>query len=190
MLFYGVYNYAYYVFGTAFSDVFLLHVVTFALSLYTLVVAVTTVDAEAVAARVTRGVTARVVAAVDVVVGTALVAAWGGYSLRFALTGAIPPDDVMPPAAIHLVYALDLSLLAPAFLIGGVLLWRRRPWGAVLGVAVNAFGAAYLTVLEFVGGFEADAGIAGKTWMSLPAIGSVLVCAACLVALVVPRRSR
>ena len=47
---------------------------------------------------------------------------------------------------------------------------------AVLAVAVNASGAAYLAVLEFVGGFQADAGIAGKTWLSPVAIGAILAC--------------
>jgi hypothetical protein len=83
----------------------------------------------------------------------------------------------MPPTAVHLVYALDMSLLAPAFLAGGLLLWRRRPWGYALGVAVNLFGAAYLVVLEFVGGFQANAGIATKTWSSPPALAGASLCA-------------
>ena len=84
----------------------------------------------------------------------------------------------MPPSAVHLVYAIDLSLLAPVFVVAGVLLWRREPWGAVLAVAINASGAVYLAVLWAVGGFQADAGIPGTTWLSPVAIGSVLACLA------------
>jgi hypothetical protein len=47
----------------------------------------------------------------------------------------------------------------------------------VLGVAVNLFGAAYLVVLEMVGGFEAEAGVAGKTWVSPAGLVGALACA-------------
>lgn len=181
-LFYGVYNFAYYAFGTAFNDVFLLHVATLALSLAALVALVANLDVEAVAASAGRRRPPRWIAAYMVVVGGALIAAWGGFSLRFAINGELP-KDVMPPSAIHLVYALDMSLLAPAFLAGGVLLWRRQPWGYALGVAVNLFGAAYLIVLEFVGGYQANAGIEGKTWLSPPALGGALLCAIAAVTL-------
>ena len=55
-------------------------------------------------------------------------------------TGTLPAN-VMPPSAVHLVYAIDLSLLAPVFVVAGVLLWRREAWGSVLAVAINASGA-------------------------------------------------
>jgi hypothetical protein len=188
-LLYAVYNFAYYAFGTNFNKVFLLHVAAMALSLAALVALATKLDVDAIAARLPARRIDRVIAAYMTLVGAALISAWGGLSLRFAITGELPLD-VMPPNAIHLVYALDMSLLAPAFLAGGLLLWRRRPWGYALGVAVNVFGAAYLLVLEFVGGFEANAGIEGTTWNSPPAIGGALLCAVAATALLrrCPRR--
>lgn len=186
MLFYGVYNYAYYAFGTRFNDVFLLHVVAFSASVAALVLLSTSVDAAAVASRLASGVRARVVAVFSTLVGLALVGAWGSMSVRFALTGELP-QDVMPPEAVHLVYALDLGLLAPAFVTSGVLLWRGAAWGSVLAAAVNASGAVYLAVLWAVGGFQADAGIEGRTWWSPVAIGSVLACTAAALALLVDR---
>ena len=187
MLFYGVYNYAYYAFGAAFSDVFLLHVAALAASAYALLMLGTSIDAEVVALGVRAGPWARVVAGFTTVVGLALVGAWGTMSVRYAVTGALP-EDVMPPEAVHLVYALDLAVLAPAFLVAGVLLWRRVPWGAVLAAAVNVSGAVYLAVLWAVGGFQADAGIAGRTWASPMAIGSTLLCLAAALVLLVPGR--
>jgi hypothetical protein len=178
-LLYAFYNFAYYAFGTTFNDVFLLHVATMTLALVALIALVGQSDAEAMWARPAVR-SDRWIALYMTLVGSALVAAWGGFSLRFAVTGELP-QDVMPPTAVHLVYALDMSLLAPAFIGGGVLLWRRRPWGYALGVSVNLFGAAYLIVLEFVGGFQANAGIAGKTWISPPAILGASLCAACAV---------
>jgi hypothetical protein len=187
MLHYGVYNYAYYAFGAAFSPVFLLHVAALVASIGGLLMLATSIDAGRAARGVAGGTRARVVAAFTTFVGVALVAAWGGVSLRFAVTGTLPAN-IMPPSAVHLVYAIDLSLLAPVFLVAGILLWRREPWGAVLAVAINASGAVYLAVLWAVGGFQADAGIPGTTWLSPVAIGSVLACVAATLALLVRPR--
>ena len=189
MLFYGVYNYAYYAFGGAFSDVFLLHVGALATSLYALLMLGSSLDADVVALGIRAGRVAGVVAVFTGLVGVALVAAWGTMSIRFAVTGSLP-EDVMPPSAVHLVYAIDLAVLAPAFLLAGVLLWLRMPWGAVLAAAVNVSGAAYLAVLWVVGGFQADAGIDGTSWASPVAIGSTLLCLAAALALLVPARRR
>ena len=184
MLHYGVYNYAYYAFGGAFSAVFLLHVAALVASIGGLLMLATSIDAAQAARGVATGTRARVVAAFTTFVGVALVAAWGGLSLRFAITGDLPAN-IMPPSAVHLVYAIDLSLLAPVFLVAGILLWRREAWGAVLAVAINASGAVYLAVLWAVGGFQANAGIPGTTWLSPVAIGSVLACTAATLALLV-----
>ncbi len=184
MLHYGVYNYAYYSFGAAFSGVFLLHVAALVASIGGLLMLGTSIDAGRAARGVAGGTRGRVIAVFTTFVGVALVAAWGGLSLRFAVTGTLPAN-VMPPSAVHLVYAIDLSLLAPVFVVAGVLLWRREPWGAVLAVAINASGAVYLAVLWAVGGFQANAGIPGTTWLSPVAIGSVLACLSATLALLV-----
>jgi hypothetical protein len=186
-LLYGVYNFAYYVFGSRFNDVFLLHVATLALSITALIALSSSLDAEALAARFADGRMRRVVAGFMIFVGAALIAAWGSLSLRFAINSTLP-ENLMPPEAVHLVYAIDLGLLAPMFLAGGILLWRRAPWGWALGVAVNLFGFAYLTVLEVVGGFQAEEGLGEATWLSAPVIGGAVLCG--LAALTVMRMIR
>jgi hypothetical protein len=184
LLFYATYNYAYYAFGTAFSDAFLLHVAAFTASTAGLVLLGSVLDATEVARGVVGGTRARVVAVFTTLVGGALLGAWGTVSVRFAVTGELPAN-VMPPSAVHLVYALDMGVLAPMFVLAGVLLWRRAPWGAVLATAVNVSGAAYLAVLWAVGGFQADAGIPGTSWVSPVGIGSTLACAVAAAALLV-----
>ncbi len=190
MLFYGLYNFAYYSYGAAFNDLFLLHVGAYSLSGIAMVLLGTSIDAEVAARGVVGGARAKVVAVFTLGVGIALLGAWSAMSVRVSLTGE-PPQEVMPPEAVHLVYAIDLGILAPMFVVAGVLLWRTAPWGAVMGVAVNASGAAYLMVLEVVGGFQADAGIPGASWLSPVAIGSVLACLLATLALLVhPHPSR
>ncbi len=186
LLFYGVYNYAYYAFGAAFSDVFLLHVAAFSLSTYAVVLLGSSLEVDAVAAGIRTGPAARVVAAFTTLLGAGLLVAWGTFSVRFALTGLLPAD-VMPPSAIHLVYALDLGVLAPAFLVSGILLWLRRPWGAVLAAAANVSAAAYLLVLEVGGGFQSNARIGTATWASAPAIGGTVLCLLAAVTLLTGR---
>ena len=184
LLFYGTYNYAYYAFGTAFSDAFLLHVAAFTASTAALVLLGSVLDAPEVARGVVAGTRARVVAVFTMLVGVALLGAWGEISVRFALTGDLPAN-VMPPSAVHLVYGLDMGVLAPMFVLAGVLLWRRAPWGAVLAAAVNVSGAAYLAVLWAVGGFQADAGIPGTSWASPIGIVATLACTVAAAALLV-----
>ena len=52
------------------------------------------------------------------------------------------------PEAFKLVAALDLSLMVPTLGIGGVLLWRRRPWGLVIAAIASVQAALYLLVLS------------------------------------------
>ena len=70
-------NYAYYAFGAAFSDVFLLHVAAVSASTYALILLGSSLQVEAVAARMRTGPAARVVAAFTTLLGAGLVAARG-----------------------------------------------------------------------------------------------------------------
>jgi hypothetical protein len=50
--------------------------------------------------------------------------------------------------AFHLVAALDMTLMVPALVTGGVLLWRRRPWGYVVAAVAGIQASLYLLVLS------------------------------------------
>ena len=97
LLFYGSYNYAYYAFGTAFNDVFLLHVAAFSASVAGLVLLGSSIDPVEAARGVAGGTRARVVAAFTTLVGLALLGAWGATSMRFAVTGELPRPSCRPP---------------------------------------------------------------------------------------------
>jgi hypothetical protein len=76
-------------------------------------------------------------------VGLAIV--WLGLWGAYAFAGRPTPIE---PEAFKVVAALDLSLMVPALGIGGVLLWRRRPWGYVIATIAAIQGALYLLVLS------------------------------------------
>ena len=66
---------------------------------------------------------------------------WAAY----VFAGRTTPVE---PEAFKLVAALDLSLMVPALMTGGVLVWKRRPWGFVIATITSIQAALYLLVLS------------------------------------------
>lgn len=153
VLVYGIYTYATYLFGTDFNDVFLVHVGVFSTSLLALVLTVAGMDVEDVGGRFRERTPARSIGVVLGFLALGLGGMWVFYSLRFAVTGAFPEESelLLPPSAVHLAYALDLSLLVPAYAVSAVLVWRRVPWGYVLATVLLLSGTlhqlAYMAAL-------------------------------------------
>jgi hypothetical protein len=52
------------------------------------------------------------------------------------------------PEAFKLVAALDLSLMVPVLAVGGVLIWRRMPWGLIISAIASIQSALCLLVLS------------------------------------------
>jgi len=64
-------------------------------------------------------------------------------------------------AGQHLVFALDLALLAPTLVLAGILPFRRTGSGWVMRAAVCLFGAVYQVNLMLAGVFQKNAGVPG-----------------------------
>lgn len=143
-----VYSYAFYVFGVGFNDLFLLHLAVFAAGLPALVLTITGLDLEAVAAR------ARTVEHVWPASGAlgllalSLGAMWISAAVANALDGTVPAGSrlVETTAVVHLGMSLDLAVQVPMYAAAAVLLWRRAAWGYVL-----AFVALLSGIPEQVG---------------------------------------
>jgi len=173
MLAYSVYNYAYYVFGLAFNDVFLLHVALFSASVFALILALAGLDVASVGQRFAARTPARWVGGFLLLVAAVLGLMWSWFSLRFAVTGKLP-GGVFPASGQHLVYTLDLSLLVPSFALAGVLLWRRTAWGYVLATLMSVYSAVYQLNYLIASAFQADAGVAGAKALDPLALGLTL----------------
>ena len=156
---YGIYNYAYYAFGAPFNDIFLLHIALLTLSIWATALAVASLDVRAVAAAFRVGRAARWVGGFLVLVGSILGWLWVFLAIRFAVTGELMAD--IPADGIHLVFAIDLSLLVPALVVAGVLLWRRAAIGVVFGAVMTVMGVLYQVNLLVAGVFQANADVAG-----------------------------
>ncbi len=181
---YGVYNYAFYVFATAFNALFLVHVAVFGLCVYALGIGLSTVDVRWVAAGFHARTPARIVAALLVLLATGLAGMWIVNALRFAVTGTLPTEGylVAPTAVTHLGYVLDLTLFVPACVLAGVQLWRRHPWGYPLGTIVVLFGTVYQLCYLSAMAFQSWAGIPGAAFdpaepviLAVLALGTVLL---------------
>lgn len=165
MLAYGTYNYAYYVFGAAFNDLFLVHTALFSLSVFALALALANLDVAGVAGQFHRRTPVRTVSAILMFLAVGLAAMWVFFSLRFAVSGQAPEESllVLPAANQHLGYVLDLALLVPASALAAVLLWRRTAWGYVLGTVVAVLSVIYQLNYMVALVVQANAGVPGAT---------------------------
>lgn len=159
-----VYDYAYYVFGTGFNDLFLLHVATFSTALFALILTLSSLDVAGLAPRFRSRTPVRTVATILGVLAASLAGLWISGSLAFAVNGTMPGDGnalVYPIEMTHLGYAMDLAFLVPAYAAAATLLWRRRPWGHVLGAVMLVAGAFTQVTYMAAMVFQSRADIAG-----------------------------
>jgi hypothetical protein len=171
VLAYNVYNYAYFVFGTRFNDVFLAHILVLSLSAWGLVFLLRDVRASTDPHLPVRS--AQMVAALLGVVATVLGGMWAVAVLRQAVTGALPVGAA-PPAGLHTVYAVDLTFFVSSLLVSSLLVWRRGAWGRVAGAVMSTAAALYLLNLMAAQLFQSRAGVEGVAAFS-PVSASLFV---------------
>lgn len=142
LLAYLAYTYAYYVLGTGFTSLMLLHGAVFSTALVGLVLSLARLDAHAVARAFAPHTHVRPAAAVLALLSVALGSMWVFFSVHSAVTGEVPPGSALveTEVVVHLGIVLDLTLLVPLYGAAAVLLWRRSPWGYSLGAVALAAG--------------------------------------------------
>jgi hypothetical protein len=150
MLAYILYNFAYYLFGAAFNSFFLLYVALFDLSMFALIFALARLDVGDIGRGFRSGTPVRWIAGYMVFVALGLTVVYGVQSLSFVVTGQVPEIVMLTGHVTNVVFALDLSLVVPWFVLGAIWLWQRRPWGYVLASVVNVKGAVYMLALSAV----------------------------------------
>jgi hypothetical protein len=155
LLGYLVYTYAYYLFGTGFNDLFLLHVAVFAVGLVALGLTLASLDLSALAERFDPHTRVRTIAGILGVLAAALGGMWVYLAVDNAVTGGVPTGSklVETDTVIHLGMALDLTLLVPLYAAAAWMLWRRAPWGfALAGLGLFAgvlHQLSYLVAMPF-----------------------------------------
>ena len=87
----------------------------------------------------------RMIGGALVCIGIGLAAVWIAMWAAHVFAGRPTPVE---PGAFQVVAALDLAVMVPALAMGGILLWRRQPWGYVIAAIASIQGALYLLVLS------------------------------------------
>jgi hypothetical protein len=142
---YAVYNYAFYLLGAALNVFLPLYVVSVVLPVAILILTLGRLDVEAIGLRLRAAAPVRLIGGAFAAIGVGLGTVWIGVWAAYVFAGRPTPVDA---DAFQLVAALDLSLMVPALVSGGVLLWRRRPWGVVVAAIAGVQGTLYLAVLS------------------------------------------
>jgi hypothetical protein len=147
MLDYMLYNYAYYLFGTAFNRFFLIYVALFTLSMLALIFALANVDVKNIRRRFRDRTPVKWIGGYMLFVAVGIGGLWISQSLSFVVTGRVPEfiNKVAHPTSV--VFALDLSLVVPFLVLGAIWLWKRQPWGYILAAILCVKGTVYMLAL-------------------------------------------
>jgi hypothetical protein len=178
MVYYILYNYAFYLFGTAFNWFFPIYAALFILSIYTFIFGLLEVDLTTLKQRLEFTAAFKWVSGYMIFWAAALFAAWMGQWANFAITGKLPEIIITTNAANNLTANLDLSLMVSVLVMAVIWLHKKRPIGYILSIILNVSGSVYtvvLTVSSFIG---ADRGIKGSMdlvplWLLL-GLGSII----------------
>ena len=147
MVDYTLYNYAFYLFGTAFNRFFLIYEALLALSIFALIFGLSGMDIERIGRRFRASTPVRWISGYMLFVAVGLTAVYVAQSAAFIASGQLPEVVVNTGHPTSVVFALDLSLVVPVMVLGAIWLWKRRPWGYVLATIASVKGAVYMLAL-------------------------------------------
>jgi len=161
ILVYTLYNYAFYLFGAAFNWFFLIYVVLFTMSIYALIFGLSRVDVNGISQNFQARTPVKWISGFMLFFAVFLGGMWIARSISFVATGKVPQDIVDTGHPTGVVYAIDLSLLVPSLILGAILLWKRQPWGYVIGAVMMVKATTYALALIAMSIFADRAGVPG-----------------------------
>jgi hypothetical protein len=139
--------------GAAYNSLFLVYIGLFSTSLFAFVIAFTSVDQDALPSRFSDRLPRRGIAAYLFSIAVTLGVLWGGDVVSNLIGGGVP--QVIGSYTTAVTYVLDLGIVAPAAVLGGIRLLRGDGLGYLLastlltvnltiGTALMAQGVAIL----------------------------------------------
>jgi hypothetical protein len=172
LLGYMFYNYAFYLFGATFNKFFLIYVALFALSLYSLVTALSNLPFKTIQDRFDKKTPVKALSIFMILIALPLAVFELTLTLTAIFSGTVP---TVPP----LIFALDLSFVIPNMILAAVLLWKHHRWGYILTAMMMVKGFTYGINLIISAASVAEFKLSG-TWDPLTpfylfiAVGSLL----------------
>ncbi len=143
-----LYNFGFYLFGSAFNKLFMVYAALFALSIWTLFIGLVNLDVTTLSRKFGARTPAQAVSVYMLLVGLGLGTVYTVTWLNFVTSGQVPTLVVKTDQPTNVVLALDLSFVIPLFVVGAIWLWQHKPWGYVLATMVNVKGAVYMLGLS------------------------------------------
>lgn len=145
LLAYTAYTYAYYVLGTGFNDLFLMHVAILSTATAALLLVLVGADTGRFRRLGSGHVPARTVAALLGLLTVSLGSLWIYHGIHNAVTGEVPAGSAIVESdlVVHLGMALDLAVLVPLYGAAAVLVWRRTGWGYLLAAIAAVAGVLH-----------------------------------------------
>lgn len=137
---YVLYSMVLYAFFMHFGPLFLVYAAALGLAFYATTGMICALRADDVRAWFEPSVPVRAAGAVSVVLGVAFGALWLAEVLPALAAGTVPASVTASGLITNPVQVLDLGIVLPAFIIGGVALVRRRPLGHWLAPMMLTFG--------------------------------------------------
>lgn len=178
-LYYGISMLA----GAAFNTLFLVYTALFSASLFTVIVALTAFDAQALAQRVLPGFPHRSMSIFIAVTGVATFLLWLSELVGPLLHGEAP--ELLGPYTTLFTHGLDSAVITPATVITGILLLQRKPLGYLLAAPVLILCTMNGIVVLAQTASQTLAGIVFPIGVYIGMIGSWLVMGALAVGLTV-----
>jgi hypothetical protein len=144
---YMLYNYAFYLFGSAFNAFFLIYVALLGLSIFAMIFGLTNLDVSRISQQMSKRLPATWISGYFLFVALGLSVVYFAQSIGFIVTKQLPSIVTASGNPTNLVFALDLTLLVPWLIVGAVWLKQRKPWGFVIAGMVSVKGPLYTLIL-------------------------------------------
>ncbi len=175
---YALYNYGFYLFGTSFNAFFLLYVALFGLSIFALILNITSLDLSQIKQHIHPKMPVKFIAGYMYFVVIGLTLVYLLQSIGFIFTGVLPDIVTRSGHPTSIVFALDLTLLIPFFALGAYWLLKRNPWGVIITAAILVKGPFYTIILSLntflVSTLEGSIDVAQLSlWISLTVFGVI-----------------
>ncbi|NLF50381.1 MAG: hypothetical protein GX577_04530 [Leptolinea sp.] len=136
---------------TAYNNLFLVYVALFGLSFYAFILSLLSFDLEDLPRHFSEKLPRGWMAAIMFLVGAFLSLAWLGRIIPPLLNNTIP---LLEGTTTLVIQAMDLVLIVPMAILGGILLLKRSPWGylisSILFLKSITLGVAVSTMSIFM----------------------------------------
>jgi len=172
-IFYFLYSYASMAFLASYNQMFLVYVALFSLSMYTFVYGLLSLNVKTIKKSISPGKASKIAGMFLIFSGAMVALMWIKMITDSLLTGIAP--SALESYTTLVVQALDIGLVFPATLIGGLLILKGKEWGyalvSILLIKASLLGTAIISMIFFM----AQNGVS-------PALGQVIFFAIITVA--------